>query len=130
DPLFNNPWGVATGDPLSFSELATFFVSNKGDAKLLRVNVHEGAPGAAPTVKVTQIGQLTQMADGTKIDMNWVPILKVNGKVMVDVLVVDDPANNRIAAIPNASTSSSTTATGTTIFTGTPLNLPGGTAIN
>ena len=129
DPLFNNPWGVTTGFPESFAPIATFFVGNKSDAKVLRVDMEEG--GAAPAFKVTQIAQLTPMAGGeTKIDMQWVPILRVGSQFLFDVLVIQDPAQNRIAAIPNASTSTTATGTGTTIFQGTPLNVPGGIAIN
>jgi hypothetical protein len=132
DPLFNNPWGVATGFLHSSSApISTFFVGNKSDAKVLRVDVQEGAHGAAPTFKVTQIAQLTVMDGGeTKIDMSWVPILKVGASFLFDVLVVQDPAQNRIAAIANASKLDTSTGTGTTIFQGKPLNLPGGIGIN
>jgi hypothetical protein len=131
DPLFNNPWGVTTGFPNFFSPVSTFFVGNKTDAKVLRVDVREGIFGAAPTFKVTQIAQLALMAGGeTKIDMRWVPLLRVGDAFLFDVLVVQDPAMNRIAAIPNASRMNSSTGTGTTIFEGTPLNVPGGIAIN
>ncbi len=129
--MFNNPWGVATGFPHSFGPLATFFVSNKSDAKVLRVDARESSLGAAPTFKVTQIAQLTVMDGGeTKIDMAWVPILKVADHFLFDVLVVQDPAMNRIAAIPNASTLNTSTGMGTTIFQGAPLQVPGGIAIN
>jgi hypothetical protein len=131
NPLFNNPWGVATGFPHSGGKLSTFFVSNKSDAKVLRVDVQEGAPAAAPAFKVTQIAQLTMMDGGeTKIDMRWVPILKVAEHILFDVLVVQDPAVNRIAVIPNASALNTSTGMGTTVFQGTPLNVPGGIAIN
>ena len=130
DALFNNPWGVTTGFPRSSGPLSTFFVGNKSDAKVLRVDVEE-RHGAAPTFKVTQIAQLTMMAGGeTKIDMRWVPLLKVGDQLLFDVLVVQDPAMNRIAAIPNASRLNTATGTGTTIFQGKPLNVPGGIAIN
>jgi hypothetical protein len=130
NPLFNNPWGVTTGFlHASSSPISTFFVGNKSDAKVLRVDVQEGSQGAAPTFKVTQIAQLTVMDGGeTKIDMRWVPILKVGGQSLFDVLVVQDPAQNRIAAISNASKLDTSTGTGTTIFQGTPLKLPGGIA--
>ena len=129
NPLFNNPWGVTSGFP--HSPHGTFFVGNKSDAKVLRVDEHEGSHGAAPTFKVTQIAQLTMMDGGeTKIDLQWVPILKVGAHFMFDVLVLQDPATNRIAAIANASTLGTSTGTGTTIFQGTPLNVPGGIAIN
>ena len=71
------------------------------------------------------------MADGpTKIDMKWLPILKVGNQLLFDVLIVQDPAQNRIAAIPNASTLKTPLAAPTTIFQGKPLNVPGGLAIN
>ena len=131
NPLFNNPWGVTTGFPHFFAPISTFFVGNKTDAKVLRVDVEGGSEGAAPTVKVTQIAQLTMMDGGeTKIDMRWIPFLKVGQDFLFDVLVVQDPANNRIAAIANASSLGTSTGTGTTIFEGTPLNVPGGIAIN
>ena len=131
DPLFNNPWGVTTGFPRSRGPLATFFVGNKSDAKVLRVDVVEPSSGAAPKFKVTQIAQLTVMAGGeTKIDMRWVPVIRVGDQLLFDVLVVQDPAMNRIAVIPHASTLNTSTGTGTTVFQGTPLNLPGGIAIN
>ncbi len=131
NPLFNNPWGVTTGFRRSYSPISTFFVGNKSDAKVLRVDVREGHHGAAPTFEVTQIAQLSVMDGGeTKIDMRWVPFLKVGDHLLFDVLVVQDPAQNRIAAIPNASRLKTSTGTGTTIFAGTPLNVPGGIAIN
>lgn len=131
DPMFNNPWGVASGFSRSFAPLSTFFVANKSDAKVLRVDVHAGARGAAPTFKVTQIAQLSVMDGGeTKIDMRWLPFLKVGDHVLFDVLVVQDPAQNRIAAIADASRLNTSTGTGTTIFQGAPLNVPGGIAIN
>jgi hypothetical protein len=130
-PMFNNPWGVATGFPRFFAPISTFFVGNKTDAKVLRVDVREGFSGAAPTFKVTQIAQLTLMDGGeTKIDMRWVPFLKVGDHFLFDVLVVQDPALNRVAAIADASSLHTSTGMGTTIFEGAPLNVPGGIAIN
>lgn len=130
--LFNNPWGVATGGTRVFSSISTFFVGNKSDAKVLRVDVKQAhTAGATPTFEVTQIAQLTAMDGGeTKIDMRWVPFLKVGDQVLFDVLVVQDPALNRIAAIANASKLGTSTGMGTTIFSGTPLDVPGGIAIN
>ena len=54
--LFNNPWGVTTGFTRLFSPISTFFVGNKSDAKVLRVDVQEGRHGAAPTFEVTVVG--------------------------------------------------------------------------
>lgn len=132
NPLFNNPWGVTTGFTDPFTPISTFFVGNKSDAKVLRVDVREDFfDRDAPEIKVTQIAQLTPMDGGeTKIDMRWTPILKVGDNVLFDVLVVQDPAQNRIAAIPNASRLKTETGAGTTIFEGTPLNVPGGIALN
>jgi DNA-binding beta-propeller fold protein YncE len=62
--------------------------------------------------------------------MRWIPFLKVGQDFLFDVLVVQDPANNRVAAIAHASSLGTSTGTGTTIFEGTPLNVPGGIAIN
>jgi DNA-binding beta-propeller fold protein YncE len=93
--------------------------------------VQEGRHGGAPTFEVTQIAQLTAMDGGeTKIDMRWLPFLKVGDHFLFDVLVVQDPALNRIAAIADASRLKTSTGMGTTIFEGTPLNVPGGIAIN
>jgi hypothetical protein len=129
--LFNNPWGVTTGLPHSSEPLSTFFVANKSDAKVLRVDVREGMAGAAPTFKVTQIAQLTVMDGGvTKIDLRWAPTLRVGDHILVDVLVLQDPSQNRIAASANASSAKSSTGMGTTIFQGKPLNVPGGIALN
>ncbi len=131
DPMFNNPWGVASGFSRRFAPLSTFFVANKSDAKVLRVDVREASLGAAPTFKVTQIAQLSVMDGGeTKIDMRWLPFLKVGGHVLFDVLVVQDPAQNRVAAIAEASRLNTSTGSGTTVFQGAPLNVPGGIAIN
>jgi len=131
DPMFNNPWGVASGFSRPFAPVSTFFVANKSDAKVLRVDVREAAFGAAPTFKITPIAQLTVMDGGeTKIDMRWLPFLKVDDHFLFDVLVVQDPAQNRIAAIADASRLNTSTGTGTTIFQGAPLNVPGGIAIN
>jgi len=131
NPMFNNPWGVASGFSRHFSPLSTFFVANKSDAKVLRVDVRASSLGAAPTFKVTQIAQLAMMDGGeTKIDMRWLPFLKVGDQFLFDVLVVQDPAKNRIAAIADASRLNTSTGAGTTIFQGTPLNVPGGIAIN
>ena len=131
NPLFNNPWGVTTGARRFFSPISTFFVGNKSDAKVLRVDVRKGSFDAPPTFKVTQIAQLTPMDGGeTKIDMVWLPFLKVGDQFLFDVLVVQDPTQNRIAAIAEASTLETATGMGTTIFQGTPLNVPGGIAIN
>ncbi len=128
--LFNNPWGLTPGFAHSFGPISTFFVANKSDAKVLRVDVQE-RPGAAPTFKVTQIAQMAVMNGGvTKIDIKWAPILRVGDHFLPDVLVVQDPAQNRIAAIANASTLNTSMGAGTTIFQGTPLNVPGGIAFN
>ena len=127
DPMFNNPWGLTAG----FPRFGTFFVANKSDAKVLRVDFQPHPAAAAPVVKVTQIAQLTVMDGGvTKIDMRWLPFLRVGDQLLADVLVVQDPAQSRIAAIANASTLPTSTGTGVTIFKGAPLNVPGGIAIN
>jgi hypothetical protein len=130
DPMFNNPWSVATGFTFSFAPVATFFTANKGDAKILRVDVTTVHAGV-PTFKVTQIGQLDKVVGGpTKIDLLWLPFLRVGKSFLVDVLLASDPVQNRIVAFPNATAINNGTGMGQTIFQGKPLNVPGGIAIN
>lgn len=140
DPLFNNPWSVSTGFPFSFAPVATFFTTNKGNAKILRVDVIPNG-AAVPAFHVVQIGQFTPSADGkTKIDVLWMPFLKVGSTILTDVLLASDPVNNRLAAFAGASTLSGT-GPGTTVFQGPPIvlgavpappsmNVPGGMAVN
>jgi hypothetical protein len=130
NPLFNNPWSVTTGLSFSFAPVSTFFTANKGDAKILRVDVMAIQAGV-PTFKVTQIGQFTKAADGpTKIDLLWLPFLRVGKNFLFDVLLASDPVGNRIAVFPNASAINNGMGMGTTVFQGKPLNVPGGIAIN
>jgi hypothetical protein len=131
DPMFNNPWSVSTGFPFGFAPVFSFFTANKGDAKILRVDVMANH-AAVPAFKVVQIGQFDKAAAGapTKIDVLWLPFLRVGNHLLVDVLVATDPVNNRIAAFPNASVLNTATGAGTTIFQGKPLNVPGGIAVN
>lgn len=130
DPLFNGPWGITTGNTAfqSHSRISSFFTANKFDAKILRVDV-KSQGGSAPTFQVTQVGQFTKNGDLTKIDLHWMPALKVGSHILHDVLLAIDPANNRIAAFANSSTLQGI-GNGTTVFQGTPLNMPGGFAIN
>jgi hypothetical protein len=53
--------------------------------------------------KVTQIAQFAKMPDATKIALLWQPAVKVGNKTLRDVLLALDPANSRIAALPNSS---------------------------
>jgi hypothetical protein len=143
NPLFNGPWSVTTRNKdsedefrelFSFFErgehhtLATFFTANKFDAKILRVDVVAN-PQGLPTFNVVEVGQFTPNGTLTKIDLHWLPRLKVGTQILEDVLLAIDPANNRIAAFAKSSTSQGM-GTGVTVFQGTPLNMPGGLAIN
>lgn len=131
DPLFNNPWSVATGYPFSSAPSSSFFTANKGDAKILRVDATNTTRGAPPTFQVVQIGQFDKVVGGpTKIDVVWVPFLRVGTFLYVDVLIASDPVNNRIAVFPNANTIRNASGKGVTVFQDKPLNVPGGLAVN
>jgi hypothetical protein len=132
DPLFNGPWGITVGRSGSDShgnQLMTFFTANKFDGKILRVNVTSSSNGGAPTFTVVQIGQYNLVGTVSKIDLHWMPFLQVGSKILIDVLLTIDPANNSVAAFAH---SSALQAVGTpvTVFQGTPLNNPGGLALN
>ncbi len=130
DPLFNGPWGITVKNTVlkSSDKMMSFFTANKFDGKILRVDVIPHG-NDVPKFHVTQIGQFTQNGTLTKIDLNWLPVLKVGKSTLQDVLLAIDPANNRIAAFDNSSTLQGT-GNGMTVFQGKPLNMPGGLAIN
>lgn len=129
-PLFNGPWGITPGSevPGGRGGPFTFFTANKLDAKILRVDITFSFRGA-PRFRVTQIGQFTKNGDLTKIDLHWLPRLKIGNRTWPDVLLAIDPANSRVAAFAHSS-SLRGTGKGLTIFQGKPLNQPGGLAIN
>jgi hypothetical protein len=131
DALFNGPWGVTPGKPVFFGGNGTvfgFFVTNKFDGKLLRVDVT--AQGTSlPKFTVVQVGQFDKNGATTKIDVRWLQELRVGNQNLKDVLVATDPANSRVAAFANSSTLTGTGA-GVTLYKGAPLNQPGGLAIN
>jgi hypothetical protein len=130
-PLFNGPWGITAG-AVTFegrTKTISFFTANKFDAKILRVDVIVPAHGAMK-FRVTQIGQFTKNGTLTKIDLHWLPALRVRDRTWQDVLLAVDPANNRVAAFVRSSSLRATTGKGLTIFQGTPLNQPGGLSIN
>ena len=131
DPLFNGPWGITVkrAELENQDKMVSFFTANKFDAKILRVDVMPSGSDV-PKFHVTQIGQFTQNGTQTKIDLNWLPILKIGKNVLQDVLLAIDPANNRIAAFVHSSISPQGMSNGMTIFQGKPLNMPGGLAIN
>jgi DNA-binding beta-propeller fold protein YncE len=131
DPLFNGPWGITVkrAELENQDKMVSFFTANKFDAKILRVDVMPSGSDV-PKFHVTQIGQFTQNGTQTKIDLNWLPILKIGKDVLQDVLLAIDPANNRIAAFVHSSISPQGMSNGMTIFQGKPLNMPGGLAIN
>lgn len=127
DPLFNRPWGIATGSG-TFDRMSSFFTANKLDAKILRVDVIS-QNGGFPTFHVTQIAQLDKNGDVTKIDLHWFPSLQIANQTWKDVLLAIDPANNRVAAFAHSS-SIHGVGKGMTVFQGTPLNMPGGLGVN
>ena len=131
-PLFNGPWGITVGRPKSGSSrggLVSFFTANKFDGKILRVDVTVPQDGGAMQFNVVQIGQYALNDTVSKIDLHWMPKLKVGSQTLRDVLLTIDPAGNRVAAFANSSTLQAV-GTPMTVFQGTPLNVPGGLAIN
>jgi hypothetical protein len=131
-PLFNGPWGITVGRPKSDSSrdgLVSFFTANKFDGKILRVDVTVPQDGGAMQFNVVQVGQYALNGDVSKIDLHWMPKLKVGSQTLRDVLLTIDPAGNRVAAFANSSTLQAV-GTPVTVFQGTPLNVPGGLAIN
>lgn len=132
NPLFNGPWGLTIGNPKSSENhkgLISFFVANKLDGKIMRVDVTTPEGATAATFHVVQIGQYNLLGGISKIDMRWLPRLKVGSHELKDVLVTINPANNSIDAFAKSSKLNAVT-TPMTVFQGTPLNNPGGLAIN
>ena len=134
-PMFKMPWALASNhgmrNPMD-GAIGSFFTTNTGDATIDRIDVVPAKNGT--TFRVFQIGQLTQVNGGTKLNATWVPSLQIGGKRLSDVLLVLDIASNRVAAYPN-STTMNTTATrstnrGMTVFQGKPLNAPAGLTVN
>lgn len=129
-PLFNGPWGITPGSVTSEgrNQLISFFTANKFDAKILRVDVLVSNRSML-RFRVTQVGQFTKNGTLTKIDLHWLPALRVGNRTWQDVLLAIDPANNRVAAFAHSSLLHGT-GKGLTIFQGKPLNQPGGLGIN
>jgi hypothetical protein len=131
-PLFNGPWGITVGRTKNTSgrnRLTSFFTANKFDGKILRVDMTVPQDGGAMQFNVVQIGQYALNGDVSKIDLHWMPKLKVGSQTLKDVLLTIDPAGNRVAAFANSNTLQAV-GTPVTVFQGTPLNIPGGLAIN
>jgi hypothetical protein len=139
-PLFKRPWGQAfnggTPNPKDGS-VAAFFSTNFGDGTIDRIDVVPAS--GKPIFRVFQIGKLptTSSASVPFISaqgMAWVPRWVYYGQTYHDVLLVVDPADNRIAAYPDSSsvntTSTPLTDRGITVFEGAPLNTPAGLALN
>jgi DNA-binding beta-propeller fold protein YncE len=127
--LFNGPWGITVaGSSYSHNGMLSFFTANKMDAKILRVDVVLQRDGSWK-FNVVQIGQFKLAVDMTKIDLHWLPALKIGYTTWRDVLLAVDPANNRIAAFAKSSVIKGM-GKGTTVFAGKPLNMPGGLGIN
>jgi len=134
-PLFNKPWALASNQGMrnpTDGSVASFFTTNTSDATINRIDVIPTNNGS--TFRVFQIGQLSQMNGGTKINMTWVPMLDLGGHHYSDVLLALDLAMNRVAAYPNSTTLNTTTkrstSKGITAFQGKPLNMPGGLTVN
>jgi hypothetical protein len=129
-PLFNGPWGITAGSEtlVKHGRVISFYTANKIDAKILRVDITVPNHGATK-LQVTQLGQFTKNGNLTKIDLHWLPVLKIGGHTWQDVLLAIDPANNRVAAFAHSSFVHGT-GKGTTVFQGKPLNQPGGLSIN
>lgn len=135
NPLFNKPWAQASNhgmhNPMDGS-VVSFFTTNTGDATIDRIDVIPSKNGTS--FRVFQIGQLTQINGGTKINVTWVPSLQIGGHHYSDVLLALDLAMNRVAAYPNSTTLNTTamrsTSKGMTVFQGKPLNMPGGLTVN
>jgi hypothetical protein len=135
NPLFKMPWAMASNHGMHNAmdgAVGSFFTTNTGDATIDRIDVIPAGNGT--TFRVFQIGQLTQVNGGTKLNATWVPSLQIGGKRLSDVLLVLDIANNRVAAYPNSTTMNTTTMRSTnkgmTVFQGNPLNAPSGLTIN
>jgi hypothetical protein len=135
NPLFNKPWGQAFNHGVpnkADGSIASFFVSNVNSATIDRIDVIPSAKGT--TFRVFQIGQLTQVNGGNKVNIAWIPALQIGVRHFSDVLLALDPSANRIAAFPNSTTANTTnmpsTNKGITVFQGKPLNMPGGLSIN
>jgi hypothetical protein len=129
--LFQKPWGIASNDgkanPAAKST-GSFFVANATNATIDRIDIIPVNGNA--TFKVTQIAQLAQNGNETKIALAWTPALMINKKQYSDVLLALDPAKNRVAAFANSTTTTKFTDQGMTAFLGKPLNNPGGIALN
>ncbi len=135
NPLFNKPWAMTSNNGIHNAmdgSVTSFFTTNAADATIDRIDVIPSKNGTS--FHVFQIGQLTQINGGTKINLAWVPSLLIGGRHFSDVLLALDLANNRVAAYPNSTTLNTTTmrstAKGMTAFQGKPLNTPGGLTIN
>ena len=135
NPMFKMPWAMASNrgmrNPVD-GAIGSFFTTNTGDGTIDRIDVVPAKNGTA--FRVFQIGQLTQVNGGTKLNAIWVPSLQIMGKRLSDVLLVLDIANNRVAAYPNSTTMNTTamrsTNKGITVFQGKPLNAPAGLTVN
>ena len=135
NPMFKMPWAMASNhgmrNPMD-GAIGSFFTTNTGDATIDRIDVIPAKNGTI--FRVFQIGQLTQVNGGTKLNATWVPSLQIAGKRLSDVLLVLDIANNRVAAYPNSTTMNTSamrsTNKGMTVFQGKPLNAPAGLTVN
>lgn len=135
NPLFKGPWGMAFNQGTrnrADGSVDSFFVSDANNATIDRIAVIPTNKGT--TFRIYQIGQLTNVNGGSKVNITWTPSLQIGRQHYVDVLLALDPATNRVAAYPNSTTVNTTntlsTNKGITVFQGKPLNMPGGLTIN
>jgi hypothetical protein len=117
--------------------VAAFFSTNFDDGTIDRIDIV--LRSGKVTFPVYQIGKLPTTSTAavpfvSAQGMAWVPSWVYYGQTFHDVLFVVDPADNRIAAYPNSSTTNTTsiptTDRGITVFEGAPLNTPAGLAMN
>ncbi|GLV58660.1 hypothetical protein KDH_54900 [Dictyobacter sp. S3.2.2.5] len=130
-PLFNGPWGITVGQTSDkdMNKIASFFTSNKFDGRILRIDIKKQERGKPVKFKVTQIGQFGLRDKISKIELRWLPELKVGQDKWKDVLLAVDPSTNRIAGYPFSS-KLKLSVKSQTVFKGGPLNNPGGMTIN
>jgi len=122
-------WGQGfNGQTVGATPPPVFFDANVLTGAVYRLqgfpSTTSGPNFAAATI--TQIATLGHMGTGAA------GVVGPQGMAYVasnDTLYVADPANNRIVAIPGASTASGTGA-GVTLYAGSPLKQPAGLAIN
>ena len=129
DPRLHGSWGQGfNGQALGGTVPPAFFDTNvlTGAVYRLQKFVPTSAGPDFAGATITQIAALGHT--GSNITNVFGPQGMVWTKTE-DTLLIADPVNNRIVAVPN-STTSGNVGTGYTIFQGSPLNQPAGLALN